>query len=393
VIRYLTSGESHGKALTVIVEGVPAGVTIETQYINHQLWRRQQGFGRGKRMKIERDEIEILSGVRFGKTLGSPITMLIKNRDWENWQTRMSVDGDGIDIQKITIPRPGHADHAGLVKYEFDDIRNVIDRASARETAARVAGCTVIRKFLEDIGIFVGSHVISIGSVALKNRANVDVIMKRFTKAACGAYKITEQADRSEVRMLDKALSKKAMQAISRTQKDGDTLGGIVELIVTGTPVGLGSYVHYDRRLDGQLAQALMSVQGVKAVEIGDGFANAVKRGSEVHDSFVLNDGNIRRATNRAGGIEGGMTNGEILVMRAAMKPISTLIKPLESFDIVTKTKVKSRYERSDICAVPACSVVCEAAIVPVLANAALEKFGGDSLAEILPRVKKLREQ
>ncbi len=390
MIRYLTSGESHGQALVGIVEGIPAGVEISTEYINHQLWRRQQGYGRGGRMKIENDTVEILSGIRFGKTLGSPIALLINNNDWKNWAEKMSVERNENSTEKITIPRPGHADLVGMQKYQFDDIRNVIERASARETAMRVACCTIIRKFLEDVGIFVGSHVLSIGSAETSNRKNIDALIKKYTIASCGAYKVTEEADTSEVRMLDKKISQKAISLIKSCKKKGDTLGGIFEVIVTGVPIGLGSYVHYDRKLDGQLAQALMSIHAVKGVEIGNGFENAKKYGSQVHDEIILDEhNNIVRPTNRAGGLEGGVTNGEMIILHAAMKPISTLAKPLRSVDMQTMKNVQSRYERSDVCAIPACSVIAEAVITPVLANAFLEKFGGDSLKEIQGRYKK----
>jgi len=388
LIRYLTAGESHGKALVGIVEGVPAGVPINAEYIDHQLWRRQQGYGRGGRMRIESDHVEILSGIRFGKTMGTPIALMIRNADWANWSDRMAVGGDGTSVEKVTIPRPGHVDYAGSVKYGLADIRNVIERGSARETAMRVACCTIVRKFLEEMGIFIGSHVLSIGSVAVENRSAIDKFLARVMKASCGAYKITEQADRSEVRILDAAVSARAMNLIKGTKKKGDTLGGVAEILVSGAPVGLGSHVQHDRKLDGQLAQALMSIQAVKGVEIGAGFAHARAYGSEVHDEFVLRQGIIGRSTNRAGGLEGGVTNGETIVLHAAMKPISTLSRPLNSVDLKTQRRVKARYERSDVCAVPAFSVVAEAVIAPVLANAFLEKFGGDSLDEARKRYK-----
>ena len=387
MIRYLTAGESHGQALVGIVEGVPAGVAISSEYINHQLWRRQQGYGRGGRMRIESDAVEILSGVRFGRTLGSPISFVIRNKDWRNWSSKMAVEGSGKEVEEITIPRPGHADFVGAKKFGFTDLRNAIERASARETAMRVACCTIVRKFLEDVGIFCGSHVLAIGKASLKDRSRVDRLIARLTKASCGAYKTTEQADKSPVRILDQSVAEKAMGEIRKAKKAGDTLGGIFEVIVTGVPVGLGNYVQWDRKLDGQLAQAVMSIHAVKGVEIGEGFANAQKFGSEVHDGFTIRRGEIRRQTNNAGGLEGGVTNGQSIVIRGAMKPISTLAHPLQSVDLKTKSLVKARYERSDVCAVPACSVIVEAVIAPVLANALLEKFGGDSLREILKRI------
>jgi chorismate synthase len=383
MIRYLTAGESHGKALIGIVEGIPAGVEINSDYINYQLWRRQQGYGRGGRMKIESDQVVILSGVRFGKTIGAPIALMIQNKDWQNWTDRMAADGDGAGVEKISIPRPGHADYAGAVKYGFDDIRNVIDRSSARETAMRVAICSIARKLLEDCGIVIGSHVLSIGSALIKNEKKFHAFSTSLSVA-----ELTTNADTSKVRMLDKAAEKKAIEKIKNAKKQGDTLGGVFEVRVAGLPVGLGSYVHADRRLSAQLTEALMSIQAIKGVEIGDGFANAQKFGSDVHDEFALDGEKITRTTNRTGGLEGGMTNGQTLVLHAAMKPISTLAHPLKSVNLATGELVESRYERSDVCAVPAASVVGEAVVAPVLANALLEKFGGDSLGEIQARYK-----
>ena len=383
MIRYLTAGESHGKSLVGIVEGMPSGISVSSEYINHQLWRRQQGYGRGGRMRIESDKIEILSGVRHGKTIGSPIALLIQNLDSPKWREVMSIDGSEKGIEKITIPRPGHADFAGMKKYAYNDIRNVIERSSARETAMRVACCTVVRKLLEEFGIFVGSHVLSVGSAVMRDRRKVDKAIAKYLTASCAAYKVAEEADKSELRMLDQIAEKTAIAQVKKARKDGDTVGGVFEILVTGVPVGLGSYVQYDRKLDGQLAQALMSIQAVKGVEIGNGFQNALKRGSEVHDPFALRRGRVQRRSNNAGGMEGGVTNGEIITLHAAMKPISTLANPLNSIDFRTLKPVKSRYERSDVCAVPACSVIGEAVISPIIANAFLEKFGGDSIAEI----------
>jgi len=391
LIRYLTAGESHGQALVGVIEGIPAGLSISADYINHQLWRRQQGYGRGGRMRIESDTVEILSGVRFGKTLGSPIALMIRNKDWQNWTEKMAIDGDGRFVERISVPRPGHVDFAGASKYAFDDIRNTIERGSARETAMRVACCTVARKVLEDVGIFIGSHVLSIGHMIVADRTQVDRLIARFAKATCGAYKTTEEADKSEVRILDASVSKKAVALIRRAKKLGDTLGGEFEVIVTGTPIGLGSYVHYDRKLDGLFAQALMSIHAVKGVEIGAGFSNAAEFGSKVHDGFDVRAGKVIRTTNRAGGLEGGVTNGEMIVLHAAMKPISTLANPLKSVDLRNMKTIDARYERSDVCAVPACSVIGEAVVAPVLANAFLEKFGGDSVREIHSRYKRPR--
>ncbi len=385
MIRYYTAGESHGEALVGIVEGIPAGLSISSEYINHQLWRRQQGYGRGGRMRIETDKVEILSGVRFGKTLGTPIALMVRNKDWQNWTERMSVEGSGKGIEKITLPRPGHADYVGSVKYGFDDIRNVIDRASARETAMRVACCAIAKRFLEEFGIHIGSHVLSIGSVELEKRTAIDKLIKKYSDEIS---KLSVDADKSEVRILDTQAEAKAIAAIKVCKKKGDTLGGIFEVLVSGVPIGLGSYVHYDRKLDGQLAQAVMSIQAIKGVEIGDGFENARRFGSEVHDEMISKSGKIIRPTNRAGGLEGGVTNGELLIIRGAMKPISTLANPLRTVDIKTNETQKSRYERSDVCAVPAASVIGEAVVAPVVANALLEKFGGDSVKEISKRIK-----
>lgn len=389
MLRLLTAGESHGQALVGIIEGVPAGLEISAEYINHQLWRRQQGYGRGGRMKIESDQVEILSGVRFGRTIGSPIALLVRNRDWPNWKEKMAVEGVPKGIEKVRIPRPGHADLVGLRKYGFDDIRNVIERASARETAMRVALSTIARKLLETFGIFVGSHVLSIGSAGYKDRSKLDKLLARLMEASCGAYKIAEEADKSEVRILDKVVAERAVQLIRQAKKRGDTLGGIFEVVVTGVPIGLGSYVHYDRKLDGLLSQAVASIHAVKGVEIGDGFANAGKFGSEVQDEiFIKKDGTLYRKTNRAGGLEGGVTNGKPIVIRGAMKPPPTLMKPLRSVDVETGKPVEARRERSDFCVVPAGAVIAEAVVAPVIANAFLEKFGGDSIGEIKRRYK-----
>ena len=384
MIRYLTAGESHGKALVGIIEGVPAGVPLTADYVNHQLRRRQQGYGRGGRMRIETDAVEIVSGIRFGKTLGTPIALLVRNADSPNWRTIMSVEEPGAKIEKVTIPRPGHADYVGTLKYRFDDVRNVIERSSARETAMRVACCTIARKFLEECGIFIGSHVLSIGPASIGDAQHLRKKILKWTQASCGAYKVTEEADRSQVRILDAGVEEKAVRAIKRSKKLGDTLGGVFEVLTTGAPVGLGSYVHSDRRLDGQLAQALMSIQAVKGVEVGFAFRDASLPGSSVHDPFRIEKGQVGRRSNNAGGLEGGVTNGEPIILHASMKPISTLAHPLKSIDLATRKIVTGRYERSDVCAVPACSVIGEAVIAPVLANAFLEKYGGDSLDEVL---------
>jgi chorismate synthase len=391
MIRYLTAGESHGQALVGILEGMPAGVPLNADFLNCQLRRRQQGYGRGGRMKIETDTVEILSGVRFGRTIGSPIALLIRNNDWQNWAEKMSVDGNGSAVEKITVPRPGHADFAGLIKYGFQDMRNVIERSSARETAMRVAVCTIARKLLTECGIFVGSHVLNIGKAELKDRAQIDrLIVKHGGKEKIGLYAVSELADRSSVRILSSFVESKAVALIRKAKKDGNTLGGVFEILVSGLPAGLGSYVQWDRRLTGLLVQALMSIQAVKGVEIGDGFAAAHVYGSEAQDEFCVKSGVIGRRTNHAGGMEGGMTNGQPLVLRAAMKPISTLGRPLESVDLATGKSIRARYERSDVCAVPAASIVGEAVVSVPLANALLEKYGGDSLKELRGRLRTL---
>lgn len=383
MIRILTAGESHGKALVGIVEGVPAGLEINAEYINFHLKRRQFWYGRGSRMKIEKDEVEIISGVRFGKTIGSPIALMVKNKDWENWKDKMSIEKPFGDVEKVTIPRPGHADMAGYFKYGFDDIRNVIERASARETAIRVACCSVVRRLLEEIGVFIGSHVIQIGRAKIKDKNKVEKKIRKLIHGPKGAFEVSLYADKSEVRCLDKNSEKEMKNVIGEAIRRGDTVGGVFEVIVTGLPVGLGSYVHSDRRLDGLLAQSIISIQAVKGVEIGPAFENAGKFGSEVHDEIFIKSGKIYRKSNRAGGIEGGMTNGQPIVLRAAVKPISTLVRGLRSVDLRNFRLTRSRYERSDFCAVQSASVIAESVIAPVIANAILEKFGGDSLEEL----------
>ena len=389
MIRYFTAGESHGPALSAIVEGVPAGVSITLEEINHQLTRRQQGYGRGGRMKIETDQAEVLSGIRFGNTIGSPIALIIKNRDWANWITSMAqFENNDKSIAKITIPRPGHADLAGLIKYGFDDIRPVIERSSARETAARVAAGALSKVFLKALGIEIGSYISAIGAAAEPSaEVQLDGLLSQ------GADAISRQADLSTVRMLSKTTEAEAVAAIDEAKKRGDTLGGIIEIFITGVPVGFGSYVQHDRRLDAALASAILSIQAIKGVEIGTAFENARKPGSEVHDELHLSplEGVIRK-TNRAGGLEGSMSSGQTIHLRAAMKPISSLVTPLHSFDIETLQPLPSRFERSDTCAVPAAGIVAEAVVAPVIANALLEKLGGDHLDEIVQRLNLYRK-
>jgi len=389
MIRYFTAGESHGPALSAIIEGMPAGVAVSREEIDLQLRRRQQGYGRGGRMKIENDTAEVLSGIRFGKTIGSPISLVIRNRDWENWTEKMAqFESHEATTEKITIPRPGHADLAGRIKYGFNDIRPVIDRSSARETAARVAAGSLARTFLCQLGIEIGSRISSIGPVTdTGSDKTISALLEKGAECLAGA------ADRSEVRMLGKKAEEDAIAAIDLAKEGGDTLGGIIEIYITGVPVGLGSYVQHDRRLDSQLAAAVMAIQAIKGVEIGPAFENARKPGSEVHDALHLVKGEgVERPTNRSGGIEGSMSSGETIHIRAAMKPISSMQSPLQSFDLATLQPVLSRFERSDTCAVPAAGVVAEAVVAPVIANALFEKFGGDHLEEIRNRLNHYRE-
>lgn len=387
MFRYFTAGESHGRALCAVIDGMPAGVPLSPDVINRHLARRQQGYGRGNRMRIETDAVDILSGVRFGKTIGSPIALALENRDWKNWTEKMNQFEDKSDsVKKIHVPRPGHADFAGRLKYGFDDIRPVIERSSARETAARVAACSVARQFLKTLGVEIGSYLSAIGqAIEPEHRLPHDLLAE-------GAETLMERADASPVRMLDKETEEKAIALIDEAKRRGDTLGGVIEVFVTGLPIGLGSYAQHDRKLDAQLAAAIVSIQAVKGVEIGTAFRNAVSFGSQVHDElFIGDDGKPYRKTNRAGGIEGGMTNGEPIHLRVAMKPISTLMNPLRSVNLETMEEECSHIERSDVCAAPACAVIAESVIAPVLMNAILEKFGGDSLKEIQTRLADYR--
>lgn len=391
MIRYLTSGESHGPELTGILEGMPAGVPLSVDDVALQLARRQEGYGRGGRMAFEKDVPKFLSGVRFGKTSGGPIAMSLENRayhkDAANWPVVMSVEGDGEGVEKITIPRPGHADLVGTQKYRFDDIRPVIERSSARETGMRVACGAIARRFLKELGIEIGGHVLRIGSVGYDSweaiRAQSDSLIES------GGETLYKQADESEVRCLDAGLSAGMVEEIKKRRKEGNSLGGVYEIVVTGVPAGLGSYVHWDRKLDGQLAHVIMGTQAMKGVEIGLGFEAGSLPGSMVHDEITYENDTFKRRTNRAGGIEGGMSNGMPIIIRGVMKPIPTMLHPIDTVDIVSKKVVDTRYERSDVCALPRAVVVIENAIAPVIANAFLEKFGGDSLDEILERYSK----
>lgn len=385
MIRYLTAGESHGEALVGIVEGMPAGVPVTAEDINTHLARRWLGFGRGGRAKIETDRVHVYAGIRHGRTMGSPVALRLDNaayhRDRSGWPQVMAVGPVDVPVERVTLPRPGHADLAGVQKYGFDDIRPVIDRSSARETAMRVACCSVARRLLGEFGIEVGSHVVRIGKVDVGGPAVRERVASLL--AAGGAAALYQAADASEVRMLDPDDTERAIAHILETREQGDSLGGVYEVVVTGVPAGLGSYVHWDRRLDGQLAQAVLSIQAQKAVEVGDGIEGAGLPGSQVHDPITPGFG---RASNRAGGIEGGVTNGMPIVVRGFMKPIPTLVRPLGTVDIETGESQPTRYERSDVTSVPAASTVAEATVALVIANALLEKFGGDSLDEIRAR-------
>ncbi|WP_258359265.1 chorismate synthase [Moorella sulfitireducens (nom. illeg.)] len=378
MLRYLTAGESHGRGLSVIIEGLPAGIPLRAEDINTWLARRQGGYGRGGRMAIERDRAEILAGVRGGYTLGSPVAIFIANRDWANWQEIMAPGPEARPGRIVTRPRPGHADLAGGLKYHQADLRNILERASARETAARVAAGATAAALLKELGIEVAAHVVRVGQVEVKGA--VDFIAAR-------------QAWESPVYCADPEGSRAMVAAIEEARQKGDTLGGVVEVLATGVPAGLGSHVHWDRRLDGRLAQALMSIPAIKGVEIGAGFELATIPGSRAHDAIAYREEcGFYHPTNRAGGLEGGMTNGETLVLRAAMKPIPTLMRPLPSVDFLTKEPATAAVERSDVCAVPAAAVVAWAAVAWVLAGAVLEKFGGDHLPEIQGRLAAYRQ-
>ncbi|MFS8664374.1 MAG: chorismate synthase [Limnochordales bacterium] len=380
-MRFLTAGESHGPAITAILEGMPAGVPLTAEDINQQLQRRQLGYGRGRRMQIESDQAEILTGVRHGRTLGSPIALLIRNKDWAKWQAAMAVaplpgemEDDDWRLRPVTRPRPGHADLPGLLKYDFADARNVLERASARETAMRVAVGAVARRLLAEFGIVIASHVIRLGPAAAPHDPDAP---PPPPEAFAGV-------DASPVRCLDEGASQAMVREVDEAKAQGETLGGVFEVIAWGVPPGLGSHVHWDRKLDGRIAQALMSIQAIKGVEFGLGFETGARPGSQAHDPILYSDQRgIHRPSNRAGGVEGGMTNGEPLVVRVAMKPLATLYNPLPSIDITTLAAAQGAIERSDVTAVPAAAVVGEAAVALELARAMIEKFGGDSLAEM----------
>ena len=376
MLQFLTAGESHGPCLTAIVEGLPAGLAIDVADINRDLARRQGGYGRGGRMKIERDQVEVLGGVIAGRTTGAPVALRIENRDWANWRDRWIAG----DLPKLSVPRPGHADYAGMVKYGLDDARPVLERASARETAARVAVGALAKRLLAAFDIAVGSTVTEIGGVVA-------------TIPDLPPQELWALAEASDVRCPDAGAAERMMAAIDAAREAGDSLGGVYAVVATGVPVGLGSHVHWERRLDARLAAAVMSIPAIKGVEIGPAFENARRPGTQVHDELypaqvtgaaAAGDRvRVARRTNRAGGIEGGMTNGAPVVVRAVMKPIPTTLTPLRSVDLATGEEAATQYQRSDVCAVPAASVVGEAMVAWVLADALIEKLGGDSLAEV----------
>jgi chorismate synthase len=378
MLRFTTAGESHGQALVVVVEGAPAGLPLVAADVDRDLGRRQQGYGRSRRMQIESDRVEILSGLRAGETIGSPIAMVIRNRDWRNWEEIMDPaprESDPVRARNVTRPRPGHADLAGMLKYDRDDARDVLERASARETTARVAAGAVCRALLARFGISLGSHLVHLGGI---DAARPDIFPDDLNAAA----------DQSPVRTLDSSAESRMIERIDKAKQEGDTLGGICEIVCSGLPVGLGSYVSWDRKLDSRLAAACMSIPAVKGVEIGIGFDAARLRGSEVHDEIEFDPraaraGRVRRRSNRAGGLEGGMTTGEPLVVRVAMKPISTLMRPLATIEMTTGEAASAVVERSDVTAVPAMGVIAEAMVAFVLAQAMIEKFGGDSIREM----------
>ncbi len=370
-LKFLTAGESHGQGLLGILDGMLAGLEISEDYLGVQLARRQMGYGRGGRMKIEKDHAEIWCGVRHGKTLGAPVGLIIRNKDWDNWTRKMSVDPVDGQIQKVTLPRPGHADLAGVQKYEFDDIRNVLERSSARETTMRVGLGSVCRKLLEEVGIEVGSRVVQIHDIK-------DESVSKFSP-----NQLSKMADASPVRCLDKEVESAMVKTIDNAIASGDSVGGIFEVIANGLPYGLGAHTQWDRKLHTRISAMLMSVNAFKGIEIGEGFGGAEKFGSEVHDEIDHDGEKFIRYSNNAGGIEGGMSNAQPIVIRMAMKPIPTLIKPLHSVDIHSKEKKDAHKERTDSCAVPAASIIAESMLCFVLADSLLEKFGGDSVDQL----------
>lgn len=378
MLRFLTAGESHGPGLVTIVEGLPKGLDVALADFASELARRRQGYGRGKRMSIEQDELEILGGIRHGETLGSPVAVLIRNTEWPKWEAIMSPE-PGEAGKEVTRPRPGHADLAGMIKYDTDDARDILERASARETAARTIAGVLGKRLLGVLGVEIVSHVVSIGDVESEGRSP--------TPSDAAAI------DESEVRCLDPSASRMMIEAIDQAQTDRDTVGGVFEVIAYGVPVGIGSHVQYDRRMDAMLAAAMMSIPAIKGVEVGDGFAVAGRPGTKSHDEIVKVDGVIDRETNRAGGTEGGMTNGQPVRVRAAMKPISTLMQPLKTVDMDTGEEAQAVRERSDVCAVPAAAVVGEQMMAVTVAREMQRKFGGDTVDEMAEAVSRYRER
>lgn len=379
MLRFLTAGESHGPGLVTIVEGLPSGMPFLREGLAAELARRRLGYGRGRRMQLEQDELEIMGGVRFGATLGSPLAVIIRNTEWPKWQTEMSPD-PGEARRTLTTPRPGHADLTGMQKYDTHDARDILERASARETAARTVAGYAAKQLLGEIDVTVLSHVVAIGTA-------------ETTSDALPVIGDLEAIDDSPVRAFDKTAEEAMIEEIEAARADRDTLGGVVEVVVHGVVPGIGSHVHYDRKLDARLAEALMSIQAIKAVEVGDGLRTARRRGSAAHDEIYHEDGEFGRRSNRAGGTEGGMTNGAPLRVRAAMKPISTVMKPLETVDVATKESEKAFRERSDVCAVPAAGVVAEQMVAIVLAQEIQRKFGGDTIGDIQSSVEAYRKR
>lgn len=386
-IRFLTAGESHGQALNTIIEGLPAGLPLSEDYIAQQLKRRQRGYGRGGRMDIEKDRAQILTGVRYGQTLGSPISLLIYNKDWPNWTHKMSVTPVEDPVDKLQMPRPGHADFAGMVKYRIDDLRNILERSSARETTMRVAAGAVARRLLEEFGINIYGHVLRIGAAA----TNFSAVNFTQQTPQSELEEYFAKAEKSPVACADEKAEKAMIDLIDEGKEKGDSLGGVYEVVATGLPIGLGSHVHWDRKLDAHIAYAMMSINAMKSVEIGMGRGVGEVFGSQVHDEIFYDETKgFNRPRNHAGGVEGGMTNGEPVVVRVAMKPLPTMPSPLQSVDVNTKQPKEAHYERADVCAVPAAVVVAEAMLSLVLANALVDKIGGDSVAEMRTRFEDL---
>tara|TARA_Y100001968_G_scaffold94014_1_gene84462 strand:+ start:18637 stop:19788 length:1152 start_codon:yes stop_codon:yes gene_type:complete len=375
-IHFLTAGESHGKGLLGIIEGLPAGLEINQEYIDFQLSRRQKGFGRGGRMKIEKDSVEIYTGVRHGVTLGSPIGLIIQNLDWPNWDKTMATANHKQPIEAITLPRPGHADLAGIMKYGFNDIRNVIERSSARETTMRVALGSICRKFLENLDIYIASYVTQIHNIADTTESY-----------AYDVKNINNQADQSDIRILNSTIEEDMINAIKKAQKNGDTVGGQFKVLISGVPYGLGSYISWNKKLNAKLAEGICSINAIKGVSFGANNASD-SLGSQLHDEIEYNQNKFTRTNNNAGGIEGGMSNAQTIIINATMKPLSTLTKPLKSADIITKEKKLAHKERTDSCAVPAAGIIAESMACIIIADAILEKFGGDSMDEIFQHLK-----